>query len=137
VKLTEIKIKRISKFDSFKADEEIKGIENELKSVQHNLDNLNDFTIAYFQNLLKKYGKGRERKTEVKGFEEIEVKQVAATNAKLYVNREEGFLGTGLKKDELVCECSDLDDILAITRSGKMMVTRLGDKSSWAKTSST
>jgi len=128
VKLTEIKIKRISKFDSFKADEEIKGIENELKSVQHNLDNLNDFTIAYFQNLLKKYGKGRERKTEVRGFEEIEVKQVAATNAKLYVNREEGFLGTGLKKDELVCECSDLDDILAITRSGKMMVTRLGEK---------
>ncbi|MDB5282922.1 MAG: type topoisomerase gyrase/topo topoisomerase subunit [Bacteroidota bacterium] len=128
VRLTEIKIKRISKFDSFKADEEIKGVEKELKQVAHDLKHLNDYTIAYFQNLLKKYGKGRERKTEVKGFEEIEVKQVAATNAKLYVNYAEGFLGTGLKKDEFVCECSDLDDIIAFTRSGKMMVTRIGDK---------
>ena len=128
VRLTEIKIKRISKFDSFKADEEIKGIEKGLKQVAHDLKHLNDYTIAYFQNLLKKYGKGRERKTEVKGFEEIEVKQVAATNAKLYVNYAEGFLGTGLKKDEFVCECSDLDDIIAFTRNGKMMVTRIGDK---------
>jgi len=128
VRLTEIKIKRISKFDSFKADEEIRGIEKELKQVAHDIKHLNDYTIAYFQNLLKKYGKGRERKTEVKGFEEIEVKQVAATNAKLYVNYAEGFLGTGLKKDEFVCECSDLDDIIAFTRSGKMMVTRIGDK---------
>lgn len=128
IRLTEIKIKRISKYDSFKADEEIKGIEAELKEVANHLKHLNDFTIAYFQNLIKKYGKGRERKTEVKGFEEIEVKQVAATNAKLYVNRAEGFLGTGLKKDEFVCECSDLDDIIAFTRAGKMMVVRLGDK---------
>lgn len=128
VKLTEIKIKRISKYDGFKADEEIKGIEQELKEVAHHLANLTAFAVEYFRNLIKKYGKGRERKTEVKGFEEIEVKQVAATNAKLYVNREEGFIGTGLKKDEFVCECSDLDDIIAFTRSGKMMVTRLGDK---------
>ncbi len=128
VRLTEIKIKRISKFDAFKADEEIKSIEAELKQVAHDLKHLNDYTIAYFQNLLKKYSKGRERKTEIKGFEEIEVKQVAATNAKLYVNRAEGFLGTGLKKDEFVCECSDLDDIIAFTRGGKMMVTRIGDK---------
>lgn len=128
VRLTEIKIKRISKFDSFKADEEIKGVEKELKSVAHDLKHLNEYTIAYFQNLIKKYGKGRERRTEIKGFEEIEVKQVAATNAKLYVNFAEGFLGTGLKKDEFVCECSDLDDIIAITRAGKMMVTRIGDK---------
>jgi topoisomerase-4 subunit A len=128
VRLTEIKIKRISKFDSFKADEEIKGVEKELKQVAYDLKHLNDYTIAYFQNLVKKYGKGRERRTEIKGFEEIEVKQVAATNAKLYVNYAEGFLGTGLKKDEFVCECSDLDDIIAFTRSGKMMITRIGDK---------
>ncbi len=128
VRLTEIKIKRISKFDSFKADEEIKGIESDLKQVAHDLKYLTEFSVAYFQNLIKKYGKGRERRTEVKGFEEIEIKQVAATNAKLYVNREEGFIGTGLKKDEFVCECSDLDDIIAFTRGGKMMVVRIGDK---------
>ncbi len=128
IKLTEIKIKRISKFDSFKADEEIKNIEAGLKQVAYDLKHLTEYTVAYFQELIKKYGKGRERKTEIKGFEEIEIKQVAATNAKLYVNREEGFIGTGLKKDEFVCECSDLDDIIAFTRSGKMMVVRLGDK---------
>ena len=127
-RLTEIKIKRISKFDSFKADEEIRGIEAALKQVAHDLEFLNDYAIAFFEELLKKYGKGRERKTEIKGFETIEVKHVVANNAKLYVNRAEGFLGTGLKKDEFVCECSDIDDIIAITRSGKMMVTRLGDK---------
>ncbi len=128
VRLTEIKIKRISKFDAFKADEEINRVEEELKTVAHDLKHLTEYAIAYFQNLLKKFGKGRERRTEVKGFEEIEIKQVAATNAKLYVNREEGFFGTGLKKDEFVCECSDLDDIIAFTRAGKMMVSRLGDK---------
>ncbi len=127
-KLTEIKIKRISKFDSFKADEEIKSIEEQLKQVAYYLKHLTEFSVAYFQNLIKKYGKGRERKTEIKGFEEIEIKQVAATNARLYVNREEGFFGTGLRKDEFVCECSDLDDIIAFTRGGKMMVSRLGDK---------
>lgn len=128
VRLTEIKIKRISKFDSFKADEEIKGIEEELKTVAHDLKHITEYSIKWFQTLLKKYGKGRERRTEIKGFEEIEIKQVAATNAKLYVNREEGFFGTGLKKDEFVCECSDLDDIIAFTRAGKMMVSRIGDK---------
>jgi topoisomerase-4 subunit A len=128
VRLTEIKIKRISKFDSFKADEEIKAIDEALKQVAYDLKHLTEFTVAFYQNLLKKYGKGRERKTEIKGFEEIEVKQVAATNAKLYVNREEGFFGTGLKKDEFVCECSDLDDIIAFTRGGKLMVSRIGDK---------
>lgn len=127
-KLTEIKIKRISKFDSFKADEEIKGIEKDLTQVAHDLKHLTEYTVAFFQMLLKKYGKGRERKTEIRGFEEIEVKQVAATNAKLYVNREEGFFGTGLKKDEFVCECSDLDDIIVFTRVGKLMISRLGDK---------
>jgi topoisomerase-4 subunit A len=127
-KLTEIKIKRISKFDSFKADEEIKSIEEQLKQVAYDLKHLTEFSVAYFQNLIKKYGKGKERRTEIKGFEEIEVKQVAATNARLYVNREEGFFGTGLRKDEFVCECSDLDDIIAFTRGGKMMVSRIGDK---------
>lgn len=128
VRLTEIKIKRISKFDAFKADEEIRGLEATMKQVAHDLEHLNDFAIAYFEELLKKYGKGRERRTEVKGFETIEVKHVVANNSKLYVNRAEGFLGTGLKKDEFVCDCSDIDDIIAITRAGKMMVTRLGDK---------
>jgi topoisomerase-4 subunit A len=127
-RLTEIKIKRISKFDSFKADEEIRGVEAALKQVAHDLNNLNDYAIAFFEELLKKYGKGRERRTEIKGFETIEVKHVVANNAKLYVNYAEGFIGTGLKKDEFVCECSDIDDIIAITRAGKMMVTRLGDK---------
>ncbi|MBS1619338.1 MAG: DNA gyrase/topoisomerase IV subunit A [Bacteroidetes bacterium] len=128
VRLTEIKIKRISKFDAFKADEEIRGLEATMKQVAHDLEHLNDFAIAFFEELLKKYGKGRERRTEVKGFETIEVKHVVANNSKLYVNRAEGFLGTGLKKDEFVCDCSDIDDIIAITRAGKMMVTRLGDK---------
>lgn len=128
VRLTEIKIKRISKFDAFKADEEIRGLEATMKQVAHDLEHLNDFAIAFFEELLKKYGKGRERRTEVKGFETIEVKHVVANNSKLYVNRAEGFLGTGLKKDEFVCDCSDIDDIIAITRVGKMMVTRLGDK---------
>jgi|ERR1043165_9234888 topoisomerase-4 subunit A len=127
-RLTEIKIKRISKFDSFKADEEIKGIEKDLKQVAHDLKHLTEYAVNYFQELIRKYGKGRERRTEIKGFEEIEVKQVAATNARLYVNREEGFFGTGLRKDEFVCECSDLDDIIAFTRGGKMMVSRIGDK---------
>lgn len=127
-KLTEIKIKRISKYDSFKADEEIRGIEAGQKQVAHDLGHLNDYTIAYFEELLKKYAKGRERRTEIKSFETIEVKHVVANNAKLYVNRAEGFIGTGLKKDDFVCDCSDIDDIIAMTRSGKMMVTRLGDK---------
>ncbi len=128
VRLTEIKIKRISKFDAFKADEEIRSLEAAMKQVKHDLEHLTEFAIAFFEELLKKYGKGRERRTEVKGFETIEVKHVVANNSKLYVNRAEGFLGTGLKKDEFVCDCSDIDDIIAITRAGKMMVTRLGDK---------
>jgi topoisomerase-4 subunit A len=127
-RLTEIKIKRISKFDSFKADEEIRNLENALKEVAHHLENLNDFSIAYFEDLLKKYSKGRERKTEVKGFETIEVKHVVANNSKLYVNRAEGFFGTGLKKDEFLCDCADIDDIIVFTRNGKLMVSRLGDK---------
>ncbi len=128
IRLTEIKIKRISKYDSFKADEEIKKIEEGLTQVAYDLEHLTDFSIAYFENLLKKYGKGRERKTELKGFENIEVKAVVFNNTKLYVNRAEGFAGAGLKKDEFVCDCSDIDDIIAFTRSGKMMVFKIEDK---------
>jgi topoisomerase-4 subunit A len=128
VRLTEIKIKRISKFDAFKADEEIRGIEEGLKQVAFDLENLVEYAINYFETLLKKYGKGRERRTEIKGFEIIEVKQVVANNTKLYANRLEGFIGSGLKKDEFICECADIDDIIAFTRSGKMMVVKVGDK---------
>lgn len=128
VRLTEIKIKRISKYDAFKADEEIRKLEERQKQVQHHLDHITDYTIAYFEQLLQKYGKGRERRTELKNFETIEVKQVVAVNSKLYVNRDEGFIGKGLKKDEFVCDCSDIDDIITITRSGKMMVNRLEEK---------
>lgn len=128
VKLTEIKIKRISKFDAFKADEYIKGVEKAIADIQHHLAHLTEFAVSYFEDLLKKYSKGRERKTEIKGFETIEVKNVVANNTKLYVNRAEGFVGSGLKKDEFVCECADIDDIITFTRTGKMMVTKVGDK---------
>jgi topoisomerase-4 subunit A len=102
-KLTEIKIKRISKFDSFKANEQIKAIEEELKNVAHHLEHLTDYAIAFFEDLYKKYSKGRERKTEIKGFETIEVKQVVANNTRLYVNKAEGFIGSSLKKDAYRC----------------------------------
>ncbi|MBK7442780.1 MAG: DNA gyrase/topoisomerase IV subunit A [Bacteroidetes bacterium] len=128
VRLTEIKIKRISKFDAFKADEYIRALENEMKEVKHNLRHLTDYAIKYFEDLLKKYGKGRERKSEIRKFDTIEAKAVVANNAKLYVNREEGFVGFGLKKDEFICDCSDIDDIIAFTDEGKMKVVRIADK---------
>ncbi|MCC6252856.1 MAG: DNA gyrase/topoisomerase IV subunit A [Bacteroidia bacterium] len=128
-KLTEIKIKRISKFDSFKADEYIKHLEEELALVQHHLDFLIDYTIEYFRNLKKKYAKGRERRTEIKTFEIINATTVAVANEKLYVNREEGFAGYGMKKDEYVCECSDIDDIIVFRNDGTMTVLKVSDKS--------
>ncbi|MFZ9187676.1 MAG: DNA gyrase/topoisomerase IV subunit A, partial [Algoriphagus sp.] len=128
IRLTEIKIKRISKFDAFKADELMKRLQDELKQVNYNLKHLTDFAIAYYQNLLDKYGKGRERKTEIRAFDTIQAAVVAANNAKLYVNREDGFVGYGLKKDEYVCECSDLDDIIAIRRDGKLVVSKIQEK---------
>lgn len=128
VKLTEIKIKRISKYDSFKAEELIKNLEKEIEEVKHHLANLTDYAIAYFENLKTKYGKGRERKTEIRNFENIEISQVAANNVKLYVNRAEGFIGTGLKKDEFVADCSDIDDIIVFRKDGVMMVSRIEDK---------
>lgn len=128
-RLTEIKIKRISKFDSFKADEHIKGLEERIAAVKHDLDNIKTFAVNYFKNLLKKHGKGRERKTQIAEFETIVASKVVINNAKLYVNRAEGFVGHGLKKDEFISECSDIDDVIAITSDGKLVVTRIQDKS--------
>ena len=128
IRLTEIKIKRISKFDTFKADELMRKLNEELEEVNHHLENLTDYAIQYYSNLLKKYGKDRERKTEARTFDTIAANIVAANNAKLYVNRADGFVGYGLKKDEFVCECSDLDDIIVFRRDGVCMVTKIQDK---------
>lgn len=128
VRLTEIKIKRISKFDSFKADELVKKLEEELKEIEYHLANLTEYAIDYYQNLLDKYGKGKERKTEIANFETIKAAVVAANNSKLYINRGDGFVGYGLKKDEFICECSDIDDVIAFTKEGKCVVTRIQDK---------
>lgn len=128
IRLTEIKIKRISKYDSFKADEHIKGVEDNIAEVNHNIEHLTDYAIGYYDNLLKKHGKGRERKTEIRPFETIEVSNVAIANTKFYVNRKEGFIGTGLKKDEFAFECADIDDIIVFRKDGIMMVTKVADK---------
>jgi topoisomerase IV subunit A len=128
VKLTEKPVRRIYKLDIDELNEQIKGLESEMELVKNDLDNLVDYAIAYFNNLLKKYGKGRERKTEIKQFEIIEAKQLLIANTKLYINREEGFIGTSLKKDELLFECSDLDDIIVFTKSGSMKVSKVSDK---------
>ncbi len=128
VRLTEIKIKRISKFDSFKADEHIKGVEDNIQQTKHHIEHLIDYTIAYYSNLQKKYGTGKERQTEIKVFDTIQATKVAIANAKLYVNRKEGFVGTGLKKDEFVCECSDLDNIIVFRKNGSMVVVKVADK---------
>ncbi|MBP7167358.1 MAG: DNA gyrase/topoisomerase IV subunit A [Bacteroidia bacterium] len=127
-RLTEIKIKRISKFDAFKADEQIKGLEGEITEVKADLDNIKNYTVNYYKNILKKHGKGRERRTVISEFETIIASKVVINNAKLYVNRAEGFVGHGLKKDEFISDCSDIDDVIAITSDGKMMVTRIQDK---------
>lgn len=128
LRLTEIKIKRISKFDTFKADELMKRLQEELKDVNYHLKHLTEYAINYYQNLLDKYGKGRERKTEIRAFDTIQANAVAANNAKLYVNRADGFVGFGLKKDEFTCDCSDLDDIIVIRRDGVCMVSKIAEK---------
>ncbi len=128
LKLLEIRIKRISKYDSFKADEMLKDLEKELKEVIHNLKHLTEYAIAYYQNLLDKYGKGRERKTEIKSFQSVTATDVIANNQKLYVNKEDGFIGWGLKRDEFICDCSELDDIIAIRADGKAVVKRINEK---------
>jgi topoisomerase-4 subunit A len=128
VKLTEKPVRRIYRLDIDELNAQIRGLEAEIKQVKHDLNNLVDFAVAYYDNLLKKYGKGRERKTEIRLFEAIQAQQVAIANVKLYVNRAEGFIGTGLKKDELVTDCSDLDDIIAFTKGGKMKIVKVADK---------
>lgn len=128
IKLTEKPVRRIYKLDIDELNDQIKGLEAEIKQVKHDLANLVDFAVAYYENLLKKYGKGRERKTEIKQFEVIEAKNVAIANTRLYVNREDGFIGTGLKKDEFLFECSDIDDIIAFSKNGVMKVVKVSDK---------
>lgn len=128
VRLTEIRIKRISKFDIDKAQQKIDALEEQIAKIKHHLDNLITFAIDYFKRLKKDYGEGRERKTELRIFDDIEATKVVIRNTKLYVNREEGFVGTGLKKDEYVTDCSDIDDIIVFTEDGKMMVTKVDTK---------
>jgi topoisomerase-4 subunit A len=128
IQLTEIKIKRISKFDVRKADEHIKGIETELEEVKNHLRNIIPFAINYFRQIKKKYGKGKERKTEIRSFDTIEATKVVANNAKLYINYKEGFIGTGLKKDEFICDCSDIDDVIVIRKDGVYLITKVADK---------
>lgn len=127
-KLTEIKIKRISKYDSHKAEQELENLQAQLKETENNLTHLNQYAIRYFKNLLNKYGKGRERRTTLTTFGTIQATQVAANNTKLYVNRTEGFVGYGLKKDEFVCECADIDDIIVFRADGKFLVTKIAEK---------
>ena len=128
IKLTEIRIKRISKYDIDKADKKIIEIENQIEETNYNLENLNDFAINYFKDLKLKYGKNRERKTEIKIFDDVDVKKVVVRNARLYVNRTEGFIGTSLRKEEYVEECSDIDDVIVFTKKGNMIVTRVENK---------
>ena len=129
IRLTEIKIKRISKYDAFKADEQLKSIEDEIAEVNHHLDTIIDYTIAYYQRIKDKYAKGRERKTEIRSFDTIVASKVVVANEKIYVNRKEGFIGTSLKKEEFVSECSDIDDIIVFRRDGKYQITKVADKS--------
>jgi len=128
IRLTEIKIKRISRYDSKKADEYIKAVEAGLEEVKNHLNNIIPYTVNYFRQIKKKYGKGKERKTEIRNFDTIEAVKVVASNAKLYANYKEGFVGTGLKKDEFVCDCSDIDDILIIRKDGSYLITKVSDK---------
>jgi topoisomerase-4 subunit A len=128
VRLTEIRIKRISKFDIDKAQQKIDALEDQIAEVKHHLANLIDYAIAYFTRLKKEYSAGKERKTEIKIFDDVDATKVVIRNTKLYVNREEGFIGTSLKRDEYVCDCSDIDDIIVFTAEGKMMVTKVDSK---------
>ena len=128
IKLTEKPVRRIYKLDIDELNEQIKNLEAEVKAVKHDIANLTDYAVVYYENLLKKFGKGRERKTEIKPFDTIQARNVAMANIKLYANFAEGFIGTGIKKDELIGEVSDLDDIIAFTKSGIMKIIRVSDK---------
>ncbi|MFT5753047.1 MAG: topoisomerase-4 subunit A [Flavobacterium sp.] len=127
-RLTQIPMIRITRFDSDKADDVISKIEAEMERVKHDLNTIIDYTIAFFQMLKDKYGKGKERQTELRSFENIEATKVVLRNTKLYVNKEEGFLGTGLKKDEYVADCSDIDDVIVFLRDGRMVITKVDEK---------
>jgi len=127
-RLTEIRIKRISKFDIDKAQQKIEALEAQIEETKAHLATIIDYTIAYFKRLKTEYGEGKNRKTEIKVFDDVDVTKVVIRNTKLFVNREEGFIGTGLKRDEYVCDCSDIDDIIVFTKDGKMMVTKVGTK---------
>ena len=133
LKLTEIKIKRISKFDLEKADKKIKQIEEDIDKVKFNLENLNDFAIQHFKDLKSTYSTGRQRKTEIRIFDDVDVKKVVVKNSKLYVNREDGFIGTSLRREEYVEDCSDIDDIIVFTSNGDMIVTKVDSKKFVAK----
>lgn len=128
LKLTEKPVRRIYRLDIDELDRQIKGIEADIAEVEHHLAHLTEYAIAYYTNLRQKFGAGRQRKTEIRQFDVIEIKHVAAANTRLYMNRADGFIGTSLKKDEFVAECSDLDDIICFTKAGKMKVVRISDK---------
>ena len=127
-RLTQIPMIRITRFDSIKAEDHMKELDDKIAAVKNNLANLTDFAVEYFKNLKKKYGEGKERRTEIKQLDTIVATQVVMANEKLYVNKAEGFVGTSLKKDEFVCDCSDIDDIIAFTKEGKMKVFKVADK---------
>ena len=133
VRLTEIKIKRISKFDSDKANDKILDLEGKISGVQHDLAHLIDYAINYFKELKEKFGKGRGRKTEIATFDSVEAAKVVIRNQKLYVNREEGFVGYGMKRDEYVCDCSDIDDVIVFRADGKYSVSKVKDKAFFGK----
>lgn len=128
VRLTEIKIKRISKYDTTQAQDKLRALQETLAQVQHDLEHLTEYAIQYFKNLLKQYGKGRERKTALRSFDAIAAHAVAANNQKLYINRKEGFIGYGMKKEELLGECSDLDDVIVFRKDGQCLVTKVAEK---------
>ncbi len=128
IKLTEIKIKRISRFDAKKAEEYLASVEEELEQVEYNLNNIIPFSINYFKNLKKKYAHLHPRMTEIRSFENIEATKVVVKNEKLYINREDGFVGTSLKKDEFVCNCSDIDDLILFYKDGRYLVTKVQEK---------
>ncbi len=133
LRLTEIKIKKISKFDLDKAQQHLDNLEEKIAEVKHNLAHIIDFAISYFKRLKDTYGKGKERKSEIRIFDDIEATKVVIRNTKLYVNREEGFVGTSLRKDEYVTDCADIDDVIVFTRDGQMMVTKVDSKTFVAK----
>ncbi len=128
IRLTEIKIKRISRFDAKKADEYIASLEEEMEQIMYNLENIIPYSINYFKHIKKTYGKNHPRQTEIRSFENIEASKVVVKNEKLYINRQEGFMGTSLRRDEFVCDCSDIDDIILFYKDGRYLITKVSDK---------